>query len=256
MEEKNVDFMEIDLKEIFYIWVHKLWIVILVGIFCSLSLGLYNKYIKTPVYESKTSFYVIHRQDESKTTISDLQTGRHLTQDYMILITSRPVLEKVINITGVDITPEALESMIYINNPQESRILYISVMHKDPMTAKILVDAVAEVAAEQMCNIMETEKVNIVEYGNIPKKPYNQNIRRSFISGGIIGIILSSAVIIILYVINDNIRSAEDIEKHLGITVMGMIPTEVREDKKKRIKKRKVKEKMLRSSRLNHLKED
>lgn len=233
MDQTNQDEIQIDLKEIFYVILHKLWLIIILGTIGALALGLVNIYLVTPLYTSTTKIYVINRQDETKTTYSDLQTGTQLTQDYMILVTSYPVLEHVIKSTNVELTPDELASLISIINPEGTRILEISVTDEEPERAKILADAIAEASSDQLVNIMEIEKVNIVEYGRIPNSPDGKNVVRSFMVGGLLGAVVAVVIVIALHLLNDNIRTTDDIEYRLKITTLGMIPLEDGSKRKK-----------------------
>jgi len=242
MEVKNTDEIEIDVKELFAILLHKLWLILLIGILAAAAALLISKYLLQPVYISSTKVYVISRQDENKTTYSDIQTGTQLTKDYMILVKSRPVTEQVINDLHLNLTHEQLSDMIDVNTPQDTRILEISVKNHNADLAKKIVDDIAEVSSERMVSIMEIEKVNIVEFGNIPEKPASPNILNNTILGGIIGAIAITLLIIIINLLNDSIRTSDDIEKYLGITTLGYIPFEEERNRKvRKIKQRKKK---------------
>lgn len=242
METKNEDMIEMDFKDILSSLVRKMWLIVVVGLVFSALLGFFNLYFTTPLYTSTSKIYVINRQDESKITYSDLQTGTQITQDYMILVTSRPVLEAVIKTSGVNITPEELSGKISIINPEGTRILEISVTDSDAARAKKLVDAVADISAEQLVNIMEIEKVNVVEYGIVPGSPTGQNITRSFMVGGLLGAVITAVIIIVIHMLNDNLKTADDIEHYLGITTLGMIPMEealnIRDRRLRRIRRK------------------
>lgn len=233
METKSYEAVEIDVKELFGVLLHRLWIIVIAGIAVAACVGMVNKYLVTPIYTSITKIYVIHRQDETKTTYSDLQTGAQLTQDYMILVTSRPVMEKVIENLNLNMSPGELAGLIYVVNPEGTRILEISVTHNNPLMAKKIADSVAENSSEQMVNIMEMERVNIVESGNLPEYPSSPQVAKNTIFGGMAGVIAASFIIIIIHMLNDNIRTSDDIEKHLGITTLGIIPLEEETRKKK-----------------------
>jgi capsular polysaccharide biosynthesis protein len=92
------------------------------------------------------------------------------------------------------------------------------------MLAKTLADEIAEVSADRMVNIMEMEKVNIVEQANLPTAPSSPNTMQNAFLGGFIGCIFAAACIIILFLINDSIKTTEDIEKYLSLTTLGTIP--------------------------------
>lgn len=239
--EHNEEVIEIDLKEIFYLLLHKLWLILLIGILGAVAFGAISKYLMVPVYTSTTKVYVINRQDEDRTTYSDLQMGAQLTKDYSILVKSRPVTEQVIEALDLGLTHEELARIIGVNNPDGTRILEISVKYTDPDIAKEMADMIASVSSERMVNIMEMERVNVLEPANRPIKPSEPRIRRNTIYGGAIGICLTAVIIILFYLFNDTIRTSEDIEKYLGITTLGIIPLQ-EEKKKKRQKRKEIRE--------------
>lgn len=233
MDQKINEEIEIDVKELFFILLHKCWIILLIGIVGAISVGVIHKLTYVPIYASTAKLYVINRQNEDRTTFTDLQTGWYLTKDLMILVKSRPVTEQVISDLDLNMTHEQLAGLVTVNTPQDTRILEISVAHTDPEIAKQLADALAEVSSERLVTVMEMKKVNIVEEGNIPKFPFNYNLKRNILLGAIIGVFLSSFIIILFYVLDDSIQTTEDIEKYLGISALGSIPIAEGTTKKK-----------------------
>lgn len=224
MQQSGYDEIEINLKDLLFFLLRRFWIMILSGIIFALGAGLYSYYALTPMYTSSTKIYVINRQNKDITTISDLQTSAQLTQDYKILILSRPVTEKVINDLNLNMTHQELVSHIKVYTPQNTRILEIAVEHSNPELAKQLADSIAEEFAERMVMIMEMEKANIIEPGNLPKEPSSPNKSKNILIGGVIGGLLPIMILTLLFIKNDTIKTAEDIERYLGITTLGTIP--------------------------------
>lgn len=224
MEVRNNEVIEIDTKELISALLHKLWIVIFLGIVGAGSAFVYSKYMIDPIYTSSTSVYIINRQEDNRMTFSDIQTGSSLTKDYMILVKSRPVTEEVIKNLDLDMSGSELAGMISVSTPPETRILRITVNNKDPNLAKKLADTIAQVSADHMISIMEMEKVNIIEQANLPTVPSSPDIMQNTFLGGFIGCVLAIIFIIILFLINDSIKTAEDIEKYLNLTTLGTIP--------------------------------
>jgi capsular polysaccharide biosynthesis protein len=215
----------------------------LVSIFCGAGLGAYNKYLVTPIYTSQAKVYVLTKQDDSKmTTYSDIQTGTQLTKDYMILVKSRPVTEEVIRKLNLNMTHDQLVGMINVNTPKDTRILEIMINNPDAAVAKELADTLAEVSAERMVNVMDIKKVNVVEPGNLPTAPSSPNVLKKAIIGGIFGAVLTCVIILFIYIVNDSIRTTDDINKYLGINTLGVIPIVEETGKKKKEKKHKKKE--------------
>ncbi|MCM1157455.1 MAG: Wzz/FepE/Etk N-terminal domain-containing protein [Bacteroidales bacterium] len=225
MNEQRNDEMEIDLRELFYVLLGKIWIIILAT---ALGLGVaagYTTAFVQPIYSSTSMLYVMTKST-SITSLTDLQVGSSLTQDYRVFITSRPVVDKVIEELELDTTYGAFVSNVSVENPANTRFIYITVKNPDAYMAKTIVDKLTDVSAERMGTIMETEKPNVADYGHIPENQTSPNLTKNALVGALIGFILSVACILVIYLMNDSIQTAEDVEKYLGLNTLGLIPLE------------------------------
>ena len=104
-----------------------------------------------------------------------------------------------------------------------------------------------------MHKIMNIDKPNIYEYGQISENPVSPNMKKNMLIAGLIGMLAASAVFIVLYLKDDSICTPEDVEKYLNLNTLAAIPMEagsaeqIRLDERKRIGKGRKKHK--RSSR-------
>ena len=187
----------------------------------------------------------VFTKSTSITSLADLQTGTSLTNDYMVVVAGRPVLEQVIKNLELDESYSSLRKKIDVTNPADSRILQISVTDEKPNRAKVIADEMAEVSSAFISQKMDQDPPTIIQYGYSDGEPVSPNIAKNTIVGGMIGFLLSSVLVIGLYILNDTIMSAEDVEKKLGLNVLGTLPLEEIEDdgewhnKKKRRKNKK-----------------
>lgn len=238
METRNNEMNEFNLKDICLVLLRKLWIILLVGMLAALAAGYISKYLLTPVYSSTTSVYVINRDDDTRLTFQDVQTGTQLTKDYKILVVSRPVIEQVIKELKLELTTDELIEMIATQTPEDTRILRITVKYPEAAMAKKIADTIAEVSAEAMVSIMEMERVNIIEPGNLPVVPVSPDFTKNVAIGALIGFGLAAMLITFRYLLNDTIKSAEDIEKYLGLTNLSSIPVEDINNKTRKMRRR------------------
>jgi len=232
----NNEEIVIDLRELFVILISKLGIILLSGITLGLVTIIGTKLFITPQYQSTTKMYVLAKQDNSTLTSGDMQTSTLLTKDYAELIVSRTVTEQVIAQLGLDMDHDELTNKLDITTPTDTRIVTISVKDADPYVARDIADAVRDTAAEHIQAVMETEAVNVAEQANIPAEPVSPSILRNGLIGFILGIFLVVAVVLVVYLMNDTVKTSEDVEQYLQLSTLGTIP--LREDEKK--KKRKV----------------
>ncbi len=223
-EQRNNEEVEIDLRQIFSVILSKIVVIILVGVIFGLVALIGSKMLIKPTYESTTSLYVLNRQSQGTTTYSDLQSSTQLTQDYVVLVTSRSVIEKVISELKLDMTNEELVKMINVNTPTNTRVLEITVSSHDQKQAKEIADKVADVSADSIGQIMQTEKVTRIDAAQLPEKPVSPDVVKNGIIAVLLGIIIATAVVIVRFVMNDRINTSEDIEKYLGISTLALIP--------------------------------
>ena len=238
MEQQNLQDntdIEIDVLELFHVLLNKFWIILLAGIIAGLAFIGGTILFITPQYESTTKMYVLSKQDNNTLTQQDMQTSLSLTKDYAELIKSRTVTEGVIAQLNLDLTHEELLKKMAVDSATDTRILSITVTE-----ACKIANAIRDVAANHIKNVMDIDAVNVVETANIPDQQSSPSISKNGIIGVLLGVLLSVAIILIAYISNDTVKTQEDVEKYLGLSVLGTIPlTET--DRKKKKKKQKQK---------------
>lgn len=225
MGTDNEQEYEIDLKEIAIAILDRIWIVISVGIACALLVGIITKVFIAPMYTSTTKLYVINKQNsENNITYTDLQTGNLLTNDYIIQVKGTKVLSQVISELNLTDTEDELASRITVSNPENSRFIVISVSDKDPVVAQQIASCVAEVSSDVVKEVMDLEKVNVAEEANLPLEKSSPNLKKNVLLGGAAGVFVSLLLIVVFYLLNDRIRTPEDVKRYLGLNTLGQIP--------------------------------
>ena len=218
------DVIEIDLVELLGVILHNLWIIIVSGVIVAAATLLVSYFIITPKYESVTKIYVINKANADTMTYSDLQAGSTLTKDYKELVKSRPVLEEVLAETGIDVELKDLEEQITVEVPTDTRIVSITVEDKDPYEARVIADSVRIAASKHIQEVMDTEAVNVVEEASLPIEKSSPSILKNTAIGYAIGLFLAIAIVIMNYIMDDTIKTPDDVEKFLGVSVLGSIP--------------------------------
>lgn len=241
-ENRNGE-VEIDLREIFALLLDKLAIIALVAVLGAAVAFTFTKFLISPVYQAKTQVYVTNNKltTTDQINVSDLQSSNYLTKDYMILVKSNPVLDKVIADLNLNMPTSELAGKISVSTPTDTRILTIAVNDKDPMMAKKIADAVREASKVQIQSVMGIETVNTVEEAKLPENPISPNTKVNVLIGFMLGFVIAIAVIIIRFMLDDTIKAQEDVEKYLGLSVLGLIPELESADNKKKKKKKKNK---------------
>lgn len=232
MEKVSDD--EIDLLDLASYLLTWVWLIVICGVVtAAIAFGI-AQFGMTPKYESTTKIYVLNKQNSNTVTSSDLSVGTQLVKDYREMIKSRFVLETVIEECGLSDSYEKLNGRVTVSTPSDTRMIYITVKDPDPVRAKEIVDTIRDVAGDRIVSVMDLQAVNVVDEGNISSKPSSPNKKKMTLIGFAAGAFLCAAVLSIVHLSDDRIKTADDVEKYLGLSTLASIPLS---EEKKNVKK-------------------
>lgn len=225
MHKDRDDEMEIDLLELFSTLLQR-WYLILV---CALIFGAaafgYTKYFITPQYEASSMIYILSTKQATDLSMAlDIQTSKQLTADFEILAKSRPVVEAVIDNLELDTDYETLVKRITVENPSNTFVLKMTAKDPDPEMACNLSNALSDATAEQVAKVMDTDKPNKVEEAVVPKEPVSPNVMKNTLMGVLAGAFLMCAFVTFMHIMDDRIKTEEDITKYLELNTLATIP--------------------------------
>ena len=219
----------IDWASLLYRLLEKIhWILLAAFIVCELS-GLYVKTFVTPVYETTSKLYIAG--SETTISLSDIQLGSSLAKDYQEVFKIWHIHELVDDRLGLDYSYTRLANMVKASNPEGSHILYIKVRSSDPEEAQMLADTYADVVQEFIADKMEMRRPQVLERAQLPTKPVEPNVTATMIKGFLGGAALAAAVVILLYLLDDKIRTSDDVEKTTGLATFGVLAKQEPEKK-------------------------
>ncbi|MDD6155527.1 MAG: Wzz/FepE/Etk N-terminal domain-containing protein [Lachnospiraceae bacterium] len=221
--------IEIDLKDLVFELLSHWKSIVLVTILAG-AIGFFvSEFLMTPKYESTSELYVLSKST-SITSLADIQMGTSLTNDYMVVVKGRPVLEQVIANLGLEETYASLYNRVSLNNPTNSRILEITVTDTNPQRAKAIADEIAKVGSAFIAEKMDQDPPTIIQSGYADGLPVSPNVIKNAFLGAVVGAFLVVALILVTYIFNDTITTPEDIERKLGMNILGTLPLEEAED--------------------------
>lgn len=219
--------MEIDLIELVHVLLHRWWMILIVALAgFAIAVG-YTKFVVTPMYESKAMLYVLPNTT-SVTSVADLQIGMAITGDFEVIATSKPVIDKAIQTIkkdeGKKFKRSDIQGMITVENMEDTRILVVKAKSANPKHACLVANAMAEATAERMAEITKKDPPTTVEWAEVSKSPVSPSMTKNAALGFIIGAVLVCGILVIQFLLNDNIKTEEDVEKYLGEVTLVSIP--------------------------------
>ena len=214
--------MEIDLGELFLRLLDKWYIIVAAALIGTLISGIWTFYFVTPMYEATTKLYILNSTN-SAINLSDLQIGSQLAADYPYVFQNWYVHEKVIEELGLSYNYKEIGNMVKVNNPSGTRLLDITVTSPDPKEAQLLANTYAKVGREFISAVMKTEEPTVFQEARVPERPSSPSKTRNLIIGFLLGAFIACAFIVIDFIQDDKVRTADDITKLLGLPTLGVV---------------------------------
>ena len=222
-ENDRLEELEIDLVALAYRLLEKAKFIAAAAILGAVFAWMVTTFFTTPQYTATSKLYVMN-SSESAINLADLQIGTYLTADYVEVFKNWHVHEMVIQELDLPYSYSGLSSKLKVTNPSNTRILYISFTSADPQEAKQIADTYARKAQEFIASTMDTRMPNLFEEALLPSYPSSPNKTTNMILGFMGGLLLACLLIMIEFLVDDRILNSEDIEKYLGMHVLGIMP--------------------------------
>lgn len=217
---------ELDLRDLLTTLRKRWWAIVIITIIFTAVAAWYSIYYLVPIYSSDTSLYVGKDiETDNAVAYNDIILGDRLVSDYRELVKSRRVTGMTIQELGlIDTTSKSLAEMITVQAKSDTRIIEITVLDKDPETARDIADKVAEIFTEQVVEIMEVQNVQVIDKAIVNLTPVKPNVNMNILIAFILGIMVGTGLIFVIEYIDNSIKSPEDIKKYLELPILGVIP--------------------------------
>ena len=216
---------EIDLLELFSYFVEKIGVILITIIICLLCGLGYTLFLKEPMYKSDVNVIVVNKESGNAATLqNELTANQKLAATYRELVESRRVLNQVIKNLDLEYSVKELQEMITVENVNETAIIKITITSKDSLEAMEIANETAKIFEKEIVDIYNLENVSIVDRAELAKEPYNVNFVKDVVIYIGVALVLSCGLIFVVYYFDNTIKSVDQVEKLLGVPVIGAVP--------------------------------
>lgn len=224
--EQQITVRIVTLKDLWSIFIRRFWIMMLAAFVAMGGMFSVIRLTFVPEYESTATLYILKQEERENDMNSseDFSLALKVVNDCDYLLKSHSVLDEVIDELGLTIPYEDLNESVSTSNPEDTRILEVTVISDSPQEAKRIVDSVCTVGAEKIEEAMGFKQVNLYELGTLNTDPCNVTSLVSYLLVGIIAAILVYTIFLIAFLVDDRIHTEEDIKRYLGLSILGDIP--------------------------------
>ena len=240
---------DFDIRDVANYLLGKFWIIILAVVCFAVAAIIYTSTI-TPKYTSTSSLFIINAQDDtvsSSQVVSNINVGKQLAITSPELVTPQfcyqvaqnlnmdPNFTKDFTPFDLSINPNTgnyssgiydLYNSIKVTSDEETCIVTFTVTTVDPSRSKIIADEVARAFGAHVQTFMDMDTIRTVQakYAIASSRASNIHTARNAIIAALVGAILACAALVIIFIFDDKIKTPDDIDRYLNLSVLGVIP--------------------------------
>lgn len=215
----------INLVALFFRILENLKYVVICAVLLAVAGGYYAQNWVTPTYSATAKLYILG-QAGSTINLNSLQIGTVLTMDYQEVFKTWEVHEMVRQELELPYNYDQMQSMLKVTNPEDTRVLYITVVNPDPQLAADIANAYAKAAKTFILETMDSEAPSSFSVALTPGNA-NSVSQSSYIAlGFLLGTLLSVGIITLHFIFDDRPRSPENVAEVCGLPTLAVIPTQ------------------------------
>lgn len=225
MERQNT-IRVITLADLWRVFVDHIIPIVLAAVLCVALLFSYGTFLLTPKYSSTSTLYILKQENSNDYvyTQSDFTLALNVVNDCTYMMKSHEVLDSVITRLDLDLDYKSLYNGIEIHNPDNTRILEVTVETENAELSQKIVDEICRIAADKINKTMGVDQVNVYSKGDVCLMPSNNIGMTVYAIVGVAVVVVMYAIYLIAFMLDDKVKTEEDVRKYLGLSVLGDIP--------------------------------
>jgi len=221
------EFDTLDLRELFYMLVKHMRLIALLTVISVSVTALATIFLMTPTYETFTTLMLgkpVEELNASQVNNQGILTNQQLIGTYAEIAKSKVVINKVVNELGNTMTPAELRSKVSVTLLNNTAVIKVGVKDSDPERAAVIANAMAKTFMAEVSNIMKIENVQVIDPAEVPVNPISPRLLLNLAISLILGLMLGVFISFLIEFMDRSVKTPEDVQKYLGLPVLGMIP--------------------------------
>lgn len=224
---ESQEYQEIDLRDLYFIIKKRLWLIVILFLMSTIISGVVSFYYLTPSYSTYSTIMLGKYSDYGENRgieYGDVRLNQELIGTYAKIAKSKTVLKQVKDQLSFDIKVMDLDKKINVSLLDNTEIIKVTVEGPSPQRITEISNTLSKVFIGQVSEIMEIDNVQILDEAEIPENPIAPNKKLNIAIAGVLGIMIAVFIIFLLEMFDNTIKIPEDVERELGLPVLGMIP--------------------------------
>lgn len=226
--QKDTARAEVSLWSIVGLLLRKIHWLIAAGLAFGIGVYLVLSLLVTPTFESRVTFYVYNNSGGASQSgsidKSDLQAAESLATTYSKILESNSVLNAVLSDLNSTLTRKELAQMVDVAVVTNTQILEVVITSTDANFACKVAESFASVAPAEIVRITKAGGVEVVDPPEVATEQASPRTAFDTAIAVVVGVIIAAVIIILKTLSDTTIYLPEDIEKLVGVAVIGQIP--------------------------------
>lgn len=226
--QKDTARAEVSLWSIVGLLLHKIHWLIAAGLAFGIGVYLVLSLLVTPTFESRVTFYVYNNSGGASQSgsidKSDLQAAESLATTYSKILESNSVLNAVLSDLNSALTRKELAQMVDVAVVTNTQLLEVVITSTDANFACKVAESFASVAPTEIVRITKAGGVEVVDHPEVATEQASPRTAFDTAIAVVVGVIIAAVIIILKTLSDTTIYLPEDIEKLVGVAVIGQIP--------------------------------
>ena len=174
-------------------------------------------------YQASTQVLVNQKESDSQMMAQEVQSNIQLVNTYSEIVKSPRILDKVSKELDRKYSSSELLGMLTVTNQAESQVLNIDVVSKNGDDSEKIANKIAEVFSDEVPDIMSVDNVSVLSIADDTVTQVAPKPMINLVIGLVIGLVIALLIIFIIEMFDKRIKTEEDVEKELGVPVLGSI---------------------------------
>jgi len=203
------------------------WIIILLAVVAAGSAYVFSK-VQQPIYKSTVTLSAVPSRPADW---GQSQAIKNLLRLYVEQMQSPTLTQPVIDKLQLDVSPDKFNSQVNFSADEATLKISIEARHPKPEVAAKMAQTLAEtfVSSSNQANLQIDQRdrilVSILRNATSPDI-FSPKTSINVAAGGILGALIGVLIVLALeWLESDIVRTTEDVERYVGVTVLGAIPT-------------------------------
>jgi capsular polysaccharide biosynthesis protein len=167
---------EINLRELYKVMKRRIWAVLILTVLGAAAGFIQNTVTVTPLYQSSARV-IIGADDQSRTTLQ-------------VIVKDSTILDKVVTELHLPMNSDALAKQITVASIDQSQVVSITVVNKDPRMAAQIANTTAEVFKAEVPNIVGKDYFRILSNAKVTPIPIHPKNNNKTLKAAVIGVVL------------------------------------------------------------------